>query len=74
MVEPGVQKQPFADVLQNRCLENIARFIGKHLCWSQFKVAHMLSYDLCKIFKNTYFSIAPQNQTTLLSKQNSKVT
>ena len=29
----------------------------------------MLSYDLCEIFKNTYFLITPQNQTTLLRKQ-----
>ena len=38
------------------------------------KVAHMLSYDLCEIFKNTYFPMTPQNETTLLSKQISKVT
>ena len=38
------------------------------------KVAHVLSYDLCEIFKNTYFLITPQNQTTLLRKQISKVT
>ena len=34
------------------------------------KVAHMLSYDLCKIFENTYFPITPQN----LSKYTSEVT
>ena len=38
------------------------------------KVAHVLSYDLCGIFKNTYFLITPQNQTALLGKQSSKVT
>ena len=38
------------------------------------KVAHVLSYDLCGIFKNTYFLITPQNQTTLLRKQISKLT
>ena len=38
------------------------------------KVAHVLSYDLCGIFKNTYFLITPQNQTTLLRNQISKVT
>ena len=37
------------------------------------KVEHTLSYDLCKIFKNTYFPITPKNQTTLLQKQISKV-
>ena len=29
------------------------------------KVAHVLSYDLCGIFKNTYFLITPQNQNAL---------
>ena len=38
------------------------------------KIAHVLSYDLCEIFKKTYFLITPQNQTTLLRKQISKVT
>ena len=45
------------------------------------KVALVLSYDLCEIYKNTYhpityqlFPITPQNQTTLLCKQISKVT
>ena len=38
------------------------------------KVAHVLSYDLCEISKSIYFLITPQNQTTLLSKQISKVT
>ena len=37
------------------------------------KVAHMLSYDLCEIFKNIYFPITTQNQTMLLTKQISKV-
>ena len=36
------------------------------------KVAHVLSYYRCGIFKNIY--ITPQNQTTLLRKQVSKVT
>ena len=38
------------------------------------KVAHVLSYDLCEIFKNTYFLPSPQNQTMFLRKQISKVT
>ena len=45
------------------------------------KVALVLSYDLCEIYKNTFhpityqlFPITPQNQTTLLCKQISKVT
>ena len=27
------QKQPFADVIQNRVLKNLAIFTGKHMCW-----------------------------------------
>ena len=38
------------------------------------KVAHVLSYDLCGIFKNIYFLIIPQNLTALQRKQISKVT
>ena len=38
------------------------------------KVAHVLSYDVCGILKNTYFLITLQNQTMLLRKQISKVT
>ena len=38
------------------------------------KVAHMLSYDLREIFKNSYFPITSQNQTTLLSELTRKVT
>ena len=33
---------------------------------------NVLSYDLCGIFKNTYFLIIAQNRTTLLRKQISK--
>ena len=36
------------------------------------KVAHVLSYDFCGIFKNACFLIIPRNQTTLLRKQISK--
>ena len=57
-------------------LKNCAKLTGKQLCWraSLFnKVSHVLSYDLCGIFKNTYFLITLQNQTTLLRKQISKV-
>ena len=61
----GVQKQPSADVLQSRMfyLKGFAKFLGKHLCRSHFnKVAHLLFYNLCEIFKNIYFLITPQNQ------------
>ena len=37
------------------------------------KVAHVLSHDLCEIFKNVYFLITSQDQTMLLRKQISKV-
>ena len=41
-------------------LENFAKFCK--MLESLFnKVAHMLSYELCKIFKNAYFPITPQN-------------
>ena len=80
MVEPyyikGVQKQPFADILQNRCSWKFCKIHRKTpVLESLFnKVAHMVSYYLCEIFKNTYFPITHRNQTTLLSKQISKVT
>ena len=31
-----IQKQSFADFLQNRCSKNFANFTGKHLFWSLF--------------------------------------
>ena len=31
-----MEKQSFADVLQNRCSKNFANFTGKPLCWSLF--------------------------------------
>ena len=65
----GVQKQLFADDLQNRCPY---KFCKVDLCCSH--VAHVLSYDVSRIFKNTYFLITPQNQTMLLRKQISKIT
>ena len=33
---PKVHKEPFADVLQNRCSWKFARLTGKYLCWSLF--------------------------------------
>ena len=33
-----MQKQPFADVLQNRCLRNFTMLRGKHLCLSLFLI------------------------------------
>ena len=34
----NVQKQPFADALQNRCTKNFTKLTGKHLCWSLFLI------------------------------------
>ena len=67
----GVQKQPFADVLWNRCSWKFCRIHRKTpMLESLFnKVTPVLSYDLCEIFKKTYFLITSQNQTTLLRKQ-----
>ena len=80
MVEPyyikGVQKRPFADVIQNRCSWKFCKIHGKTPMLEPLfnKVAHVLSYDLCEIFKSTFFLITLQNQTTFLRKQFSKVT
>ena len=53
MAEPyyikGVQKQPFADVLQNRCscvLENFAKFTRKHLGWRHFLVKLLTCFPI----------------------------
>ena len=72
----GVQKQLFADVLQNRCSSTFCQIHRKvPILESLFnKVAHVVPYDLCGILKSTYFLITPQNQTTLLRKKISKVT
>ena len=60
------QKQPFADNLQSKCLENFAIFTGIYLCWSlflitlhAFRLATLLIWDsntdifceYCKIFE-----------------------
>ena len=50
MVEPyyikGVQKQPFADVVEKGVLKNFAKFTGKHLCWSIHGWSHFLMKTL----------------------------
>ena len=71
-----VQKQPFADLLQNKCFKQFCKIhrITAMLESLLNNVAHVVSYDLCGIFKSTYFLITPQNQTTLLRKQISKAT
>ena len=35
---PPIQKQPYAYVLQKRCFQNYAIFIGKRLCWNLFLI------------------------------------
>ena len=80
MVEPyyikGVQKQLFTYVLQNRCSWKFCKIHRKtpmlELIFN--KLAHVLSFDLCEIFKKTYFLINPQNKTLFLRKQIRKVT
>ena len=59
MIEPyyieDFQKQPFLDVLQNRCSSKFCKIQRKApMLESLFnKVAHMLSYDLCVKFSRT---------------------
>ena len=56
------QKHPFADVCKIVVLGNLENSMENTNVGAIFnKVAHMLSYDLCKIFRNTYFPITPQN-------------
>ena len=38
-------------------LENSAKFIGKHLCWTPAKI---FSYEFCEIFKKTFTYRTPQ--------------
>ena len=63
----NAQKQPFADVLQNKFLKNVTIFIGKHLCWSilnkntqlyQKETPTLFSCEYCKISKNSFFDRA----------------
>ena len=72
----GVQKQRFADVLQNMGSLKFGKTHRKTPMLESFfnKVPYVLFYGLCEIFKDTYFLITPQNQTMLLRQQISKVT
>ena len=69
MVEPyyikDVQKQLFAGVLQNRCFEKLAKFIGKHLCWSHF----LLKLHMCFPIIFVKFSRTPISQSLFKIKQ-----
>ena len=66
-----LQKQPFADVLQNSVLNNFEKFAGKHLCQSFFfkevaglRLATLLKARLwhcefCIILKSSFFYRTP---------------
>ena len=51
--------------VKNGVLKNFTNFIGKHLCWSLCLIklqawshetpTQVFSYEICEIFKNTYF-------------------
>ena len=44
-----VHKQPFADVLQNKCSKNVTIFTRKHLCWNLFnKIADLQACNFIK--------------------------
>ena len=51
-------------------LQNSANFTGKHLCWSLFliKLAKVCSFEICKIFKNTFLDRAPPVAASALYK------
>ena len=51
-------------------LKNFVNFTGKHLCWSLFliKSAKVFSYEIYKIFKNTFFDRAPPVAASALYK------
>ena len=54
-------------------LKKIANFTGKHLCWSFFLIKlqlRLLSYEICEIFKNTYFEEHLRTTTAKSSEKN----
>ena len=70
ILEADDQKQPFADVLQSRCLKNFAKFTKKELCQSFFRPqacffikkeapAQVFSCEFCEIFNKTFFHRTP---------------
>ena len=54
-----MQKQPFANVLQNRCLKNFAIFTGKHQCKSLFLTkwhsCRYLPVNIAKFLRAAFF-------------------
>ena len=57
---PPIQKQPFADVLQNRCFQCYVIITGKYLCWSLFLINF--------IKKKLHHRCFPVNIATFLRK------
>ena len=56
-------------------LENFVKFTRKHLCWSHFLIKLHTCFPIIFVkFSRTSIFQSPLNQTTLLSKQISKVT
>ena len=52
------QKQPPGVFCKERFLRNFTKSTGKQLCQSVFfneTLAQVFSYELCQIFKNTFF-------------------
>ena len=43
----SLQKQAYADVLQNRFFRNFPIFTGKHLCWSLFLIKLQAYFNTC---------------------------
>ena len=63
------QKHPFTDVIRNRCLKNVIKFTGKHLCWSLFLIKlqafrsanQAFSCEFCEILLATFDKTPPDN-------------
>ena len=80
-----MQKQPFAFDLQNRCLQNFAKFTEKHLCWrvlfnkfpggacnfiQKDTPTQLFSLEFCEISKkNFYFKSPPVAASAVKSRQ-----
>ena len=57
-------------------LKKIANFTGKHLRWSFFLIKlhlRVVSYDICKIFKNAYFEEHLRTTTAKNSEKESRL-
>ena len=55
-----IQRQSFAEILQNRCSKNFPNFTGEHLCWGLFlKRLRVFSCEVCEISENTTFYRTP---------------